>query len=163
MKSIITITLVSLFIVFNANAQEKGEKFREQMKAKKVAFITNKLELSVEEAQTFWPVYNEHDKNQVELQQKRREIMKKIHHNDGTLKDDELLAMIDKLTEIDLEQAQESKTYIGKVKKVLTASKIVKLFEAEREFKHSILKEYKGGMHGGPEGSGGPNCPYNED
>ncbi len=45
-----------------AQAQKKGknpEQWREKMKAEKVAFITSKVNLSVEEAQKFWPVYNE--------------------------------------------------------------------------------------------------------
>lgn len=158
MKNILTSIILALIISLSANAQEKGQKFKEQMKAKKVAFITSKVELSVEEAQSFWPVYNEHEKNLDDLHEKKREIMKKIHHNDGSLKDDELLEMIDKLTAIDLDEAKENSAYVAKVKKVLPASKIVKLFEAEREFKHTLLKEFRGGGHEGPGGHGGPNC-----
>ena len=35
---------------------------REKIKAQKVAFITSKLELNADEAQLFWPVYNEYQK-----------------------------------------------------------------------------------------------------
>jgi hypothetical protein len=159
MKTIFCISIMTLVLTFTTSAQEKG-KFREQMKAKKVAFITSKIELTVEEAQSFWPIYNEHEKALDDLHTKKREIMKKIHHNDGSLKDDELLSMIDQLTEIDLDEAKENKTYIAKVKKVLPASKIVKLFEAEKDFKHTLLKEYKGGHGEGHEGRGGPNCGF---
>ncbi|MBN2683252.1 MAG: hypothetical protein JXR58_12145 [Bacteroidales bacterium] len=160
MKTIFSISIFSLLIVLSANAQGKGEKFREQMKAKKVAFITSKLDLTVDEAQSFWPVYNEHEKSLDELHDKKRSIMKKIHHNDGSIKDDELIIMIDQLTDIDLNEAKENKSYIAKVKKVLPAGKIVKLFEAEKDFKHTLLKEYKGGHGEGHGGPGGPNCGF---
>ena len=44
---------------FNAYAQEHNK--HERIKALKVSFITEKLELSATEAEKFWPIYNTYD------------------------------------------------------------------------------------------------------
>ena len=164
MKKTLFFTILSLLFLISANAQvEKKEKpTKEQIKANKVAFLTSQLDLSVEEAQKFWPVYNEHDKKMEEFHKERRKNMKKIKQKKEELTDDEMIAIIDNFTDNDLKVAQENKAYIDKVKKVLPIKKAVKLFEAEREFKHTLLKEYRGWHHGehgeGGEMPGGPMC-----
>ncbi|OZA24427.1 MAG: hypothetical protein B7X86_08430 [Sphingobacteriales bacterium 17-39-43] len=49
----------------------------ERIEAIKVAFITKKLDLTTEEAQKFWPVYNNYQKELMELMRKRREDRQK--------------------------------------------------------------------------------------
>jgi hypothetical protein len=61
---------VSLF------AQHHRER-NEQIETIKVAFITNKLDLTSEEAQKFWPVHNNYQKELMELMKKRREDRQK--------------------------------------------------------------------------------------
>jgi Spy/CpxP family protein refolding chaperone len=53
-------------------AELQGEK-KENIEAMKIAFITNKLELSPEEAQKFWPVYNQYNEKLKDLRKKRRQ------------------------------------------------------------------------------------------
>ena len=55
MKKLIPILI--LFISFSAFAQ-RGEQIEERIKAQKIAFISDKLQLTSEEAQQFWPIYN---------------------------------------------------------------------------------------------------------
>ena len=57
-------------------AQDHQERY-EQIEAIKVAFITKKLDLTTEEAQKFWPVYNNYQKELMELMKKRREDRQK--------------------------------------------------------------------------------------
>ena len=59
---IFTLLLSSLVAVAQpktANDAETLEKKKEKIEAMKVAYLTNELELTVEESQAFWPVYNE--------------------------------------------------------------------------------------------------------
>ncbi|HVK49362.1 MAG TPA: hypothetical protein VM488_15990, partial [Pseudobacter sp.] len=61
MKHIFTILAAFFVITFSANAQEERKTQREpgaKIEALKIAFFTRKLDLSTEEAQKFWPVYN---------------------------------------------------------------------------------------------------------
>ena len=71
MKKLIIASLTCLFICsMSMQAQSKKENFenwREKMKAEKVAFITSYVDLTVEEAQNFWPIYNGIEKKKDEL------------------------------------------------------------------------------------------------
>jgi hypothetical protein len=57
-------------------AQDRREHYQ-RIEAIKVAFITKKLDLTTEEAQKFWPVYNNYQKELMGLMRKRREDRKK--------------------------------------------------------------------------------------
>src|SRR5690606_1178834 len=49
-----------LFLVATLSLSSQEKQDWEKIKSLKVAFITEKLELTPKEAQSFWPIYNEH-------------------------------------------------------------------------------------------------------
>jgi hypothetical protein len=53
--------IITLLLTMNVVAQSPEK--RERIKALKVAFITEKLELTESEAQKFWPIYNTFEEN----------------------------------------------------------------------------------------------------
>ena len=73
MKKIILLLL--LIGTFNATAQDF--KNRERIKALKVAFITERLELTSTEAQQFWPIYNTFEDNTNKLRRENYENRRK--------------------------------------------------------------------------------------
>lgn len=124
---IVCLTLnVSLF------AQSRQER-HEQIEAIKVAFITNKLDLTSDEAQQFWPVYNNYQKELMELIKKRREDRQKEN--------------IDPDERINTDLAYESKMLDLKKKykklflKTIPPEKLIKLYQAEREFREHLIKQ----------------------
>ncbi|MBL7888073.1 MAG: hypothetical protein JNL24_00890 [Bacteroidia bacterium] len=109
----------------------------------KIAFITQKLDLTPEEAQQFWPVYNQyHDKLQ-ELRKKRKAEFKEHKDNFDNWSDKEIEQLVDseiafKQKEIDLQ-----KEYHAKYKAVLPIKKVAKLYHAEEQFKRVLLEKLK--------------------
>ena len=113
------------------------------IEAQRIAFITQKLELTSDEAKVFWPVYNEYDV-------KRHELKKSFKDGDDFNKQS-----IDKLTESEatkilddqIIQAQKfldlRKEYHAKFKSVLPAVKVLKLYDAEREFQKVLIDKIK--------------------
>ena len=68
------ITFLILLVTFNSFSQGfKGRK--DKVKALKIAYITEELNLTTEEAQRFWPIYNAFDDKQADL---RHEKMRAI-------------------------------------------------------------------------------------
>lgn len=155
-----TLTLLTFFTVVMALKAQPDmptpERLRE-IKAQKSAFITARLELTPEEAQSFWPIYNEYDDKQDVLRKEMRELFK------GPGKDDELTeaeasALLDKglqhrQKEIDLERS-----YLERFKKSIGAVKALKLRKAEHDFNREVLRKFKDRMDDrrGPEGDGPP-------
>ena len=70
----IAITLLFIVITMSAFSQKKEK--RERIKTLKIAFITEKLELTETEAQKFWPIYNAHETNNDALRQQSRQNRK---------------------------------------------------------------------------------------
>jgi Spy/CpxP family protein refolding chaperone len=79
-KILIPILFLVSFVSFSQDFKEKKEK----IKALKVAYITEELNLTSEEAQKFWPIYNTYDDKQFDLHHKKmRSIINKFE--DGGL------------------------------------------------------------------------------
>src|SRR4051812_21621428 len=92
------IATMYLFCYTTTFAQPRGERNqerREDIEAQKVAFITQKLNLTPEEAQKFWPVYNQYQDKIQELRKKRRQEGKTAKENFDALSDKELEQLID--------------------------------------------------------------------
>lgn len=138
MKKLLTILL--LLLSLNVVAQ----KHRERVKALKVSFITEKLDLTEKEAQKFWPIYNEHDQQLVKIRYNDiRSIRREIKNNIDSMTDaqaNDLLLKLDaaenKLHKLRLEF---SKKLVG----VISPKKIILLRIAEEDFKRRMLDELK--------------------
>ena len=124
----------------HANNKEK----REKIKALKTAYITEKLALTPEEAQKFWPVYNEHEKQKMELRKSIKADFKRDANIDE-MSDEEVNKMVNKGIELREKELNLHKAYIAKLKEVLPIKKIAKLNEAEKSFKKELLKKIKKG------------------
>jgi hypothetical protein len=131
MKKII---IVCLSIVLSVSAFAQQGK---RIEAMRIAFITQRLNLTSEEAQQFWPVFNQ--------------FSEKMQQIKGTKMDAPLDEMSDAdaekmiLTEFDKEskELELKKEYYQKLKKVLSVRKIAKLYRAERDFKNELVKYLK--------------------
>ena len=72
MKKVISIvcalTLLSAAALAQGPRQPRGNDngWRERVRAEKVAFLTEEIDLTESEAQVFWPIYNEIQKSQRE-------------------------------------------------------------------------------------------------
>ena len=130
-------------IAFGQKDQQQGKRpTKEKIKALKIAHITNSLDLSTNEAQQFWPVYNELEAKMDEFHEKRKANRKKSKQ-ETELSDAELEKVLnerfaDKQTELDLR-----KEYYNKFKTVLPIQKVAKLYKAEHSFKKELLKKMR--------------------
>ena len=125
---------------------DRAERFA-QMKSMKIAFITEHLELTPEEAEKFWPIYNEYEK-------KRDEAAKEIFERFNPDKEKPLELSNENADNLIRQRFTEEqklldlkKEYYAKYKEVLTASRILKLYEVENRFKRHLLERVREGSH----------------
>jgi Spy/CpxP family protein refolding chaperone len=123
----------------NPRQQEK----KENIEAMKIAFITQKLELTPEEAQKFWPVYNQYTDKLKELRKKRRQEERDGKQKMDALTDKELEQMIDNDLATRQKELDLQKEYNTKFKAILPIKKVVKLYAAEEQFKMVLLDKLK--------------------
>jgi len=125
--------LITLFMITSGNSifaqHEDFQKKKQEIDAEKIAHITIKLNLTPEEAQVFWPVYNEY-KNQMEGEMKAWRGEKgtidyeKISDKDASSLADKQIIHMQKMLEI-------KKNYYAKFKQVLPPKKLLKFYDAE--------------------------------
>lgn len=124
----------------HANQKEK----REKIKALKTAYITEKLALTTEEAEKFWPVYNQYEADKINLRKMVKADFKKDVSIDE-MSDSEATKMVNMGIELREKELNLHKEYIAKLKSILPIKKIAKLNQAERTFKKELLKKIRKG------------------
>lgn len=136
---------VLLLVMTSSFAQSGFDQKKEQIKALKVAFITDELKLTPEEAAKFWPIYNVFDDKQRELRhEKMRSYMERINGGEiDKMTEKEAAAFLAQMetTEDDLYQLR--KKFVASLKTVLPPAKIIKLKSAEENFNRKLLKQYR--------------------
>jgi hypothetical protein len=122
--------------------QQQGDQHK-NIEAQRVAYITKEVDLTPDEAKVFWPVYNEYES-------RRHELRKSFRNSDDFHKID-----FDKLTEKEATQMLDNqiieaqryldlrKEYHAKFKAVLPAVKVLKLYDAEREFQKMLIDKLR--------------------
>lgn len=123
--------------------EHRQKERRENIEAQKVGFLTKKLDLTPEEAQKFWPVYNQYDGKLQELRNKRREDMKNAKENVEGMSDKEIEQLVDNEMTFRQKELDLQKEYHSKFKAVLPIKKVAKLYRADEEFKRFLLNELK--------------------
>jgi len=116
--------LLLLLIIFAgfsfANAQQQ-ENRSEKVQALKIAFITQRLQLTTTQAQQFWPVYNQY---QSEIRDLRR------NKSEDALQNEEELLNI-------------RKKYKPSFEKIIGPQKLNDLYNAERDFRTVLIRQLK--------------------
>jgi Spy/CpxP family protein refolding chaperone len=152
MRILKKLTLITVIMLLGlegwAQRGRGGPPDREKLEAARVAFITKKLDLSPEQAEKFWPLFNQHDL-------KRREQMKAIHQlgseADKEITDQKAKELIQRRFELQEKMLKGEKSFIQSLDGVLTPVQALRLQEANREFTRQIYRMHRRG--GGP-GSG---------
>ena len=148
MKKYIIPFIALFFVSFFTNAQksDKRQKRGEKIKALKIAFITEELNLSTKEAEKFWPVYNKYDELIHRLDRKERFKLKiKIKEAGGldNLSEETASSILKKNLEIDKDVYKAKIAYDNELSKVLSPKKILKLKSAEKEFIRNLMRKYR--------------------
>ncbi len=131
-----------LLVSMNAIAQ-RGDK-RERIKALKVAFITEQLGLTTEEAQGFWPIYNtfEEETNAIRFKE-MRVIRKDIRENLDSMNDTEANALIKRFNTAEDRMHKLRMELSEKLARIIPPKKIIQLKIAEDDFRRKMLNEFK--------------------
>lgn len=128
---ILTVLFTSV-TVFSQN-KAKREVLQEKIKSLKIGFITNKINLTPEESEKFWPIYNQmEDERQSILTDKRAEFNKQDEDKDPQ-------AYINRHFELKEKEIALEKKYVEKFKSAIPMKKIAKLLFVEKQFRQEVM------------------------
>lgn len=130
-----TVLMVSAFGSL-VQAQPDPEKREARLAAFRAEVFTRVLDLTPDEAQSFWPVYNEFSDKREQVQQELRPAKQLDQMSDAEVEEQIKRHFEMKQREIDLERDAYQK-----LRKALPLRKIAKLPMAEREFRESLVRK----------------------
>ncbi len=138
MKNFVFVLILCLLTGTSLQAQEK-DGHREKIKALKVAYITQELNMTPEVAQKFWPVYNSYECQ-------RRDLHKREHielDNLVSITEEKAEDMLKEYLTVEKEEYIIKKQLFEDLKQFLSARDIIKLHKLEADFNKKLLKEYR--------------------
>lgn len=134
---LMTITmLLTIGTVSSQNPQR--DNIGQKIEAQKIAFFTRTLDLTPEESQRFWPIYNEYSAKQKQL----RDDFKANKPN-RNMSEEEASEVINMFFENEQKKLNLRMNYYKKFQMILPSTKVVKLHFAERKFKEKLLEKLK--------------------
>ncbi len=142
-----TITLIVWFFfaslaVLPGQAQPNPSR-AERLRAQRVAFITERLQLTPEEAQKFWPVYNEYRDKKMKIEKEKAQLVRDYTSRETTVTDKEAVRIADEYVSLEQKQADLLVQYNKKFQEVLPPLKVLKLYRAENQFTVFLLRQLK--------------------
>ncbi|MDX2444591.1 MAG: hypothetical protein QNK30_12405 [Bacteroidales bacterium] len=138
------LTLIFIFVFsFNGLSQAYDIEKLERLNSQKIAFYTQKLQLTSAEAEKFWPVYNEYQRKKNDILLEKRDTDKYLRQSFSTLTDKEIEDISDKYIAFNKAEADLLTTYHEQFKKVLPIKKVIKLYQAENQFKEMLLRQIR--------------------
>ncbi len=138
MKKIPIVLIVALLMITAGKAQNTP---REKLDAYRVGFFTKKMNLSSEEAEKFWPAYNEYQKKKNELQREKIMLVRDFNQNESALSDKELTEIGDNLIATFSKENELAQEFHKKLRDLLSPDKVIRYYQAENQWKAQLLNE----------------------
>lgn len=142
-------TLISCTLLLVSFLMHAQGPVRDRIKTLKVAFITERVGLTSEEAQQFWPIYNEHEDTLEEIRRKERAELEVNIARAQDLSKNESERLLDRLLELQFEKQKVDQEFLSKLRTVIPAKKVLLLVKAEEDFKRQMIQEFRKRRGGG--------------
>jgi hypothetical protein len=113
----------------------------EKFNSYKIGFFTKKMNLSTEEAEKFWPVYNEYQSQRNQIQKDKIMLVRDFNQNGSVLTDKQLTEMGDQLIKDISDESALAVAFHKKIKEILSPAKVIRYYQAENQYKIQLLKE----------------------
>jgi Spy/CpxP family protein refolding chaperone len=129
-----------------AQPERNPAEVKEKVDAYRIAFLTDKLELTTAEAEKFWPVYRNYRKEMDQVLGDQMDEMRELRsrkNNAQNLSDAEIEAKIQETFSREEQVLKIKRNYHEKFKKVLPVKKVGQLYLAEVEFKKALLRKMR--------------------
>lgn len=124
--------------LYYTTAFSQNDNAKDKIEAMRIGFITQRLALTPEESQQFWPIYNQYADRLKQIRLEARSPRPLI-----TLNDEETEKFIMSNFDKDIKEIELKKEYFIKYKKILNVRRVALLQTAERDFVEQVLKKWK--------------------
>lgn len=111
----------------------------DRVQAQRVAFITQKIDMTSKEAEKFWPLFNEYEREERKIRkQYQRNTRRIIDMSDG-----EARAFLESRFDMEQELLDLKRQYFLKLADIISPRKLAGFNRADREFKKLLLNRIR--------------------
>jgi hypothetical protein len=139
MKREATLIIAAIAISFSLVSAQNPN--RERLDAYKIAFFTKRMNLTSQEAEKFWPVYNENQNQRNQIQTEKQTLMRTFNQGESTMSDQQITELGNKYCEILVKESDLAVTFHKTLQDILPPAKIIRLYQAENQYRLQLLKE----------------------
>jgi len=145
MKRVIAFAVVFIYALalFAQPGHDKHKEKWERFRAEKIAFLTSRLDLTPAEAQEFWPVYNQLEKERWEAQKFRRQMEQKLVEAGEDISDKRIKELTREFAASHQKESELLIEYNEKFLEILSPKKVLTLYKAENEFRMHMIKKFR--------------------
>ena len=139
MKKIVVILFIMLMFPFLRSSAQNPN--LEKLNDYKIGFFTKKLNLTSEEAEKFWPVYNDYQSQRNSIQIDKLKLNRNFNQNESSLSNSQLEEIGDKYVDCLVRESTLAVSFHKKLKEVLPPAKVIMYYQAENQYKIQLLNE----------------------
>lgn len=141
LRSVLVVIFLSSF--FSLSAQTVKTDSEKALKAEKVAFLTKKMELTLDEAKQFWPIYDEYWDRKNHIVNERRRFVDEFLKESNNLSDAEISNYTNRYVNSHKQESDLLAEFNTRLKSILPPKKIMLLYQSNYEFKGYLLQKIK--------------------
>ena len=118
-------------------AQSDSQKIESQ----KIGYITNRLNLTTEQAPQFWAIYNEYNGKKKDFNRRIRQLTGENSRQGGAENDATVLSHLKELNVAKQKLGDLDDEYMPRFLKVVSPTQLQELYKAERNFNRMLLEK----------------------
>jgi hypothetical protein len=124
-----------------AEAMEEIHLTRVAIQAGRQAIVTEAMDLTPAEMETFWPLYREYRLEAAKIGDRIVALIQRYAENYETLTDETANKLLSDFVKIERARADLKAKFLPKFKKVLPATKVVRFYQLENKMDIAVLNE----------------------
>jgi hypothetical protein len=132
----VSIILVLFLISLGVSAQNREA--MKKIESARIALITERLGLTPNQAEKFWPVYREYNMERRALRQEFKNARQSVDMKN--ISEEQSKQLIDKSMDLKQKELNLEKEYSNRMGDVITTKQLFKLKNAEKDFQQMLLK-----------------------
>lgn len=139
MKKLLLFTLGTFLLLSSSYSQdpEKVQSVNEKLQARKIALISERMNLTPEQAEKFWPIYKEMSQRQQAIRSEFQQ--QKANFNPKTASEEEMKKMIDLGLKVKERQLNLEREYSDRMRQIINNRQMLNWRKAEEEFRQILI------------------------
>lgn len=132
------VSLFFMLLIISLSSFAQNREAMKKIESARIALITERLGLSPEQAEKFWPVYRQYNMERRELRQEFRSARQSVDMQNLT--EEQGNELLQKSIELKQRELNLEKEYSQRLSEVISSQQLFRLKNAEKDFQQMLLK-----------------------